>query len=838
MKGLASLLLLSSLSLSGDDLTEEARSLLDGGVFNEAIELIEPEVERSPEDSALRELLSEALKGVGRLDESAHQLQTAINLRTAAGDTSSQRKLQSRLAKIDPEAKALRSFWNKTTELIGESANALVAEEQTERAAALLEGLVPFVSAKEREEIKALLDVVSARKKELDLGKAEQRNKMRTVESKRYKIRAALEKETVDVVADTMDRLFDFYVEIYFDGDTSLVDVLIPEKATLYIHATKQEMFKEYPGEAPEGLGGWWQPGQNVVHCYDTSATGGTRDELLGTLRHEASHQFMTALCNQGGGWAPAWLNEGTSSFFEGSRILVSGEVLWPEAAISRLRTLSHFLSNGGGPGVEKVLEFAAPGSYPGEYYCYGWGLMYFMQEYEDPKTLEKVYRPLYSEYRRRITTADKRIPPLPLFKEVFLGSNSPLGHKDLEDFIADWKQWILRSIRPLSLGNAQRAARIKRANNYIASVSSKDSPPTPRNARRLEQALNDLDYVCEELDDKEFPDVDLLLKQKEILVLLNKPRQEVHVIERILDAVDRDQHELSKSEYKDLEDRVSRLDRKNSVWRLARSRRRLQARRAVTILDRYEEHDPPFLLRASSFATQVAAALDDPKLAARAKDLRARCAEAGLLAGSGRNLVAKKTSDWKSIFPPASEALFRQSKQELVIESEGGAPAGRICSTVPVSGEYEIRGVLTRERSEFGTIHGIVFNGNDEDGWMILGIDYEGTLILSSATTEGSRVTFDSLDVGYWDPEDTDIWVDAIVEPAIAEDEQLKISIRVLQKDPEDDSKESLIVTLGEREPIKLYLDNDMPTKESSVGLFVKGGKITLSEAIIEDLH
>ena len=69
-------------------------------------------------------------------------------------------------------------------------------------------------------------------------------------------------------------------------------------------------MFSDYPGgaeNAPAGLGGWWQPGQNVVHAYDTSTTNGTREELLGTLFHEASHQFMTALCNQGGGWAPAW---------------------------------------------------------------------------------------------------------------------------------------------------------------------------------------------------------------------------------------------------------------------------------------------------------------------------------------------------------------------------------------------------------------------------------------------------------------------------------------------------------------------------------------------------
>ena len=161
----------------------------------------------------------------------------------------------SRLAKIDPEAKALRSFWNKTTDLISESDNALLDEEQTERAAGLLDGLKPFVGAKEREEIDALLEIVSAKKAELDLGKAEQRNRMRTIESKHYKIRAELEEDTVQVVADTMDRLFDFYVEIYFDGDTSLVDVLIPEKATLYIHATKQEMFKEYPGEPSVGLG-------------------------------------------------------------------------------------------------------------------------------------------------------------------------------------------------------------------------------------------------------------------------------------------------------------------------------------------------------------------------------------------------------------------------------------------------------------------------------------------------------------------------------------------------------------------------------------------------------
>jgi hypothetical protein len=815
------LLLLSTLSLSTDDLTEEAERLLGAELFADAVELLAPEVKDEPEDPELRELYSQALAGVGRLDEAAHQLQTAIDLLVADGDASAERSMRRRMARIDPEANAVRSFWNKTTDLMGESARNLMEEEQIERAAIYLEGLIPFVGPKEREELQALLEIAKDRQEELDLGRAEQRNRVRTIESKHYKISAALEKETVDLVADTMDRLFDFYVDIYFDGDVALVAELIPEKATLYIHGTKSDMFSDYPGgaeNAPAGLGGWWQPGQNVVHAYDTSTTNGTREELLGTLFHEASHQFMTALCNQGGGWAPAWLNEGTSSFFEGATILVSGEVLWPDAAVMRLRTLSHFLSRGGGPGVEKVLEYAAPGSYPGEYYCYGWGLMYFMQEYEDPKTLEKVYRPLYAEYRKQITTAKKRRPPLPLFKEIFLGSNSPLGHETLEEFSEDWRDWILKSVRPLSLGNARRAARIKRAERYLAAVERWGDSKPAESERRLEQALNDFEYIITKLDDEELPDVDLLLAQKKILERLKRPKTESVIIERILDAVDRDLHELSKSEYKDLEERLGRLDRKNSVLRLARSRARLQAGRSTTILDRYEELDPPFLLRAAAFATQVATALADPKIEARAKDLRARCAEAGLLAGAGRKLFAKKTSDWSSLFPPANEALFRQSKTEILVESKGGAPAGRVCTTVEVTGEYEIRGTLKRAGIEFGTIHGIVYSGNETDGWMIIGIDYEGALVLRLATKEGSRVTFKN-----WDNEITEE-----PDPPIAEDEDPTLTIRVL---PEG----TLFVTIGEREAIEIELPVEMP-KKSYVGVFVKGGEATFSGVTIED--
>mgnify|MGYP002828111875 FL=1 len=153
MKAFVGLLLLSALSLSGDDLTEKAERLLGGELFGDAVELLAPEVEREPEDTQLRDLYSQALAGVGRLDESAHQLQTAIDLLIASGDTSTERSMRRRMAKIDPEANAVRSFWNKTTDLMGESARNLMAEEQIERAAGYLEGLIPFVGLKERAEL-------------------------------------------------------------------------------------------------------------------------------------------------------------------------------------------------------------------------------------------------------------------------------------------------------------------------------------------------------------------------------------------------------------------------------------------------------------------------------------------------------------------------------------------------------------------------------------------------------------------------------------------------------------------------------------------------------------
>ena len=96
-------------------------------------------------------------------------------------------------------------------------------------------------------------------------------------------------------------------------------------------------------GSAPEG---WWSPGENKVTCYDTRTTTTSLDWMLETLFHEASHQFMTQLESKGGS-APAWLNEGTASYFEGARLLANGTVQTNLIPESRLRGLMYMIETG-----------------------------------------------------------------------------------------------------------------------------------------------------------------------------------------------------------------------------------------------------------------------------------------------------------------------------------------------------------------------------------------------------------------------------------------------------------------------------------------------------------
>ncbi|MDP7063124.1 MAG: DUF1570 domain-containing protein, partial [Planctomycetota bacterium] len=153
-----------------------------------------------------------------------------------------------------------------------------------------------------------------------------------------------------------------------------------------------------------EGVGGYWVNGLQTVAAYDRSMgdPDKTRDDLWNTLFHEASHQFMSIIMKKQNGrsYTPAWLDEGTASYFEGCKIKADGTIVKNNVAEGRLRSwffieqsedrksltdlVAHIRNTG--PDARNTL------SYEGIYYPYGWALAYFLLNYEEND--RRVYAP------------------------------------------------------------------------------------------------------------------------------------------------------------------------------------------------------------------------------------------------------------------------------------------------------------------------------------------------------------------------------------------------------------------------------------------------------------
>ena len=89
-----------------------------------------------------------------------------------------------------------------------------------------------------------------------------------------------------------------------------------------------------------------WSGGHFTGGAVETYVEGGFAN-MVGTLFHEAAHQFVSLATSASG-----WLNEGLASFFEGCRILPNGTVIMNMPANHRLFPLvgAHGARLDGGP--------------------------------------------------------------------------------------------------------------------------------------------------------------------------------------------------------------------------------------------------------------------------------------------------------------------------------------------------------------------------------------------------------------------------------------------------------------------------------------------------------
>ncbi len=708
----------------GRDDARAAQELIGARDFEGAARLLADRLRRGASDGQLCELYARALTGLSRLDESAHWYEQAAQLYAGEGQDPAARQCLSGVRRADALATRREAFFAKLSGTLAECAADLLEQGHNQRAIELLERLPPISTGKTSERVAELLAKARAAFERLDLdsGGSEAAQSVRPLlefESKHYKLAANLEQETAQRVADLMDDLHGFYVQVYFDGNEKKAR---GAKATIRIHSDRADMLKSWDGgDPPEG---WWSPGENTVHCYDSRTNGsGSLDWMLETLFHEASHQFMSLLSQ--GGFVPAWINEGTASFFEGTVAMADHRVLWPEAARLRLEPLVEQLASHKLTAAE-VVGYDSPSSYPAEYYSFGWGLVYFLQQYEDPQTLEYIYRPLYGRYRSEVIKRGGE--PMKVFDEVFLGKNSPLGHKSFADFDQDWSRWIREEVQTLNgTGTKARALRLERMRRELAAADTAAKEGKKSHAGEKEllaRALSHAEYVCTRID-KDKPDGELIVQQAEILERLGRPAAAAPLYQRALDLVDESRFALEESRYADLEKRLKRLDAKNAALRTARARTLELGRTAAALLAEYEKSEPPLVLRSYTFAALAAGVLkDEPKLAECALRLREAARAQGRLLGSIHELRGE-AGRWKTVFNGSPERFEPQAAAPELVSAR---MYGYYLGGLEARGEYELRTKLVRAgKLELGAAWGLVLAGREGADWYMAGIDDNG---------------------------------------------------------------------------------------------------------------
>lgn len=221
-------------------------------------------------------------------------------------------------------------------------------------------------------------------------------------------------------------------------------------RAVVHIYSSKKE-FQEVEEITNPGVQGFLSIYENRVAAFDPRSNGGSLADLWETLFHEASHQFTRAIFP---GTIPAWFNEGTACYFEGTKILPSGSVRTNLVPPKRLKSLLSILEVGR-PSLEQVLSYFQDGSYPGSYYPVGWGLIYFVQNYEDEDS-ERIYLPIYAEYIETYKGGGAH-DSFARWKQYFIDEAAVPGIDSFEAWKDHWEEWI-RALAEIEFGGPEQA--------------------------------------------------------------------------------------------------------------------------------------------------------------------------------------------------------------------------------------------------------------------------------------------------------------------------------------------------------------------------------------------
>ena len=109
-------------------------------------------------------------------------------------------------------------------------------------------------------------------------------------------------------------------------------------------------------------------------------------------------------------------------------------------------------------PSLREVVSYFEDGSYDVDYYPVGWGLVYFMHNFENERC-ERVYLKPYRKFLNLYRSGGKH-DPFERFVDVFITKPKRRGIKTFDDFEALFQRWI-RELLELHFGGEEKAAEL-----------------------------------------------------------------------------------------------------------------------------------------------------------------------------------------------------------------------------------------------------------------------------------------------------------------------------------------------------------------------------------------
>jgi tetratricopeptide (TPR) repeat protein len=219
----------------------------------------------------------------------------------------------------------------------------------------------------------------------------------------------------------------------------------------------------EFEGKNNPSIGGFFAPGENRISTYDQRTVGRSMDDLWETLFHEASHQFSQDVSKT---LQPVWVEEGIACFMEGTVLLPNGAVIPNQIAESRLESLVSMFDQGYDP-IRDVITYYAPGSYSGAFYPWGWGLVYFIRNFENENS-ERIYIEYFDDFVGEYK-GEAQHDVWERFVEYFVEKPGVEGIDNFQAWYQQWRSWI-RELNDLHFGGPEQADKlIEKARKQVA---------------------------------------------------------------------------------------------------------------------------------------------------------------------------------------------------------------------------------------------------------------------------------------------------------------------------------------------------------------------------------